>query len=116
MTRFGLISASHQSIHGSSWIYSAFFLYNGLTVMVAYCVVLCSHCLCCLFSLHLFFSMTKVIFNQHIISLFEIKFLIENKLIICALGNLHYKILREKFEPEPGFEPRTSGFLARTAW
>ena len=27
---------------------------------------------------------------------------IENKLIICALGNLHYKISREKFEPEPG--------------
>ena len=26
---------------------------------------------------------------------------------------LHYKISREKFEPEPGFEPRTSGFLAR---
>ena len=43
----------------------------------------------------------------------QIKLLIENKLIICALGNLHYKISREKFEPEPGFEPRTSGFLAR---
>ena len=39
--------------------------------------------------------------------------LIENKLIICALGNLHYKTSREKFEPEPGFEPRTSGFLAQ---
>jgi hypothetical protein len=24
-----------------------------------------------------------------------------------------YKISREKFEPEPGFEPRTSRFLAR---
>ena len=43
----------------------------------------------------------------------QIKLLIENKLIICALGNLHYKISREKFEPEPGFEPRTSGFLSR---
>ena len=32
--------------------------------------------------------------------------LIENKLIICALENLYYKISREKFEPEPGFEPR----------
>ena len=32
----------------------------------------------------------------------------ENKLIICALGNLHYQISREKFEPELGFEPRTS--------
>ena len=31
----------------------------------------------------------------------QIKLLIENKLIICALGNLHYKISREKFEPEP---------------
>jgi hypothetical protein len=30
------------------------------------------------------------------------------KLIICALGNFHYKISREKFEPESGFEPRTS--------
>ena len=42
----------------------------------------------------------------------QIKLLIENKLIICALGNLHYRISREKFEPEPGFEPQTSGFLA----
>jgi hypothetical protein len=33
--------------------------------------------------------------------------LIENKLIIYALGNLHYQIPREKFEPW------TSGFLAR---
>ena len=32
---------------------------------------------------------------------------------LFALGNLHYKISREKLEPEPGFEPRTSGFLAR---
>ena len=43
----------------------------------------------------------------------QIKLLIENKLIICALGNLHYKISGEKFESEPGFEPWTSGFLAR---
>ena len=35
--------------------------------------------------------------------LIQIELLIENKLIICALGNLHYKISREKFEPEPGF-------------
>ena len=34
------------------------------------------------------------------------KLLIENKLIICALS-------RGKIEQEPGFEPRTSGFLAR---
>ena len=40
----------------------------------------------------------------------QIKLLIENKLIICALGNLHYKISREKFEPEPGFQLRTSGY------
>ena len=35
-----------------------------------------------------------------------------------ALGNLHYQISREKFEPELGFELRTSGFLARrsTTW
>ena len=32
---------------------------------------------------------------------YRIKLLIENKLIICALGNLHYKVSREKFEPEP---------------
>ena len=48
-----------------------------------------------------------------IIIIIKIKLLIENKLIICALGNLHYKLSREKFELEPGFEPRTSGFLAR---
>ena len=47
-----------------------------------------------------------------------IKLLIEDKLIICALGNLHYQISREKFKPEPGFEPRTTEFLARgsTTW
>ena len=40
----------------------------------------------------------------------QIKLLIENKLIICALENLHYKISREKFEPEPGFvHYKTSG-------
>ena len=27
----------------------------------------------------------------------QIKLLIKNKLIICALGNLHYEISREKF-------------------
>ena len=32
---------------------------------------------------------------------FQIKLLSKNKLIICALGNLHYQISREKFEPEP---------------
>ena len=39
----------------------------------------------------------------------QIKLLIEDKLIICSFGNLHYQISREKFEPERGFEPRTSG-------
>ena len=48
-----------------------------------------------------------------IFNTFLVKLLIENRLIIRALGNLHYKISREKFEPEPGFEPQTSGFLAR---
>ena len=43
----------------------------------------------------------------------QIKLLIENKLIICALGNLHYQILREKFEPEPGFEPQVGERRAR---
>ena len=43
----------------------------------------------------------------------QINLLIENKLIICALGNLHYMTSREKFEPEQGFEPRTSGFLVQ---
>ena len=34
------------------------------------------------------------------------------------MGNLHYQISREKFEPEPGFKPQTSGFLAQrsTTW
>ena len=48
-----------------------------------------------------------------IIITIKIKLLIENKLIICAFGNLHYRISREKFEPELEFEPQTSGFLAR---
>ena len=43
--------------------------------------------------------------------LFHIKLLSENKLVICALGNLHHQISREKFEPEPGFEPGTSRSL-----
>ena len=44
----------------------------------------------------------------------QIKLLFEKKLIICALGNLHYQISREKFEPEPGFEPPgKSGFHLR---
>ena len=29
-----------------------------------------------------------------------------------AVISLYYKISKEKFEPEPGFEPRTPGFLA----
>ena len=38
--------------------------------------------------------------------------------ICTTMGILYYKISREKFEPEPGFEPRTSGLLARrsTTW
>ena len=32
----------------------------------------------------------------------QIKLLSENKVIICALGNLHYQISRETFKPEPG--------------
>ena len=43
----------------------------------------------------------------------KLKPVIENKLIICALGNLHYQLSREKYEPETGFEPWTSGLLAR---
>ena len=35
---------------------------------------------------------------------FQFNLLSENKLIICAFGNLHYQISREKFGPEPGFE------------
>ena len=32
-------------------------------------------------------------------------------LAIDTIKSLHYKISREKLEPEPGFEPRTSGDL-----
>ena len=35
---------------------------------------------------------------------FLLRLLSENKLIICALGNLYCQISREKFEPEPGFD------------
>ena len=42
----------------------------------------------------------------------QIKLLIET--IVCLPWEiLHYKISREKLEPEPGFKPRTSRFLAR---
>ena len=37
----------------------------------------------------------------------QFKLLSENKLIICALGNLHYQISREKFAPELGAGMRT---------
>ena len=36
----------------------------------------------------------------------QIKLLSENELIICAYGNIHYQISREKFKPEPGLKPR----------
>ena len=44
--------------------------------------------------------------HYHLIDVFSFNF------VISIVKN-HYKISREKFEPEPGFEPRTSGFLAR---
>ena len=58
-------------------------------------------------------SYLKLISQKIKVTIWDIPFklLIENKLIICALGNLHCKFSREKFEPEPGFEPQTSGFL-----
>ena len=43
----------------------------------------------------------------------QIKLFIENKIKILCLGKFTLSDHREKFEPEPGFEPRTSGFLAR---
>ena len=62
----------------------------------------------------IFKNMCYHFISLHVIDcLFLIKLLIVNKLIICALVNLHCQISREKFEPEPRFEPRTSGFLAR---
>ena len=38
--------------------------------------------------------------HKYLISTIGIKLLIEKKLMICALGNLHFQISREKFEPE----------------
>ena len=35
-----------------------------------------------------------------------------NTICLHIIFTLHYKVSREKLEPEPGFEPRTSGFLA----
>ena len=52
--------------------------------------------------------------EQHFNCIFQIKLLIETKPIVCLPWEiLHYEISREKLEPEPGFEPRNSGFLAR---
>ena len=46
---------------------------------------------------------------SHLQILFLIKLLIESKPIVCLPWEiLHYKISREKLEPEPGFEPRRS--------
>ena len=47
---------------------------------------------------------TAVLPCREINTKYYVKLLIENKLIICALGNLHYKISREKFEPQPVIE------------
>jgi hypothetical protein len=44
--------------------------------------------------------------HKYLISTIGIKLLIEKKLMICALGNLHFQISREKFEPGPRFESR----------
>ena len=41
--------------------------------------------------------------------MYKVGLLSENKLIICAFGNLHYQISREEFEPELGFEPEVRG-------
>ena len=35
----------------------------------------------------------------------QIKLSSGNELIICASSKLQYQIPREKFEPDPGFEP-----------
>ena len=42
----------------------------------------------------------------------------KNRNLNISVFVLRYKISREKFEPEPWFEPRTSGFLAQrsTTW
>ena len=42
-------------------------------------------------------------YNMSDTPFYQIKLLNENKLIICALRNLHYEVSREKLEPEPGF-------------
>ena len=47
------------------------------------------------------------LFLHFYISVISIKLLSENELIICALLKLQYQILRNFFEPEPGFEPGT---------
>ena len=48
-------------------------------------------------------------------SAYLFSFKLSKKLVITKIC---YKISREKFEPEPGFEPRSSRFLARrsTTW
>ena len=43
----------------------------------------------------------------------SVRMKLNTQLVYFKVGIFHYKISREKLEPEPGFEPRTSGFLAR---
>ena len=51
----------------------------------------------------------NTIINMQLIN--EINFFpMRQKNFVCFV--YYYKISREKVEPEPGFEPRTSGFLA----
>ena len=63
-----------------------------------------------------YYSVQTLLSSRLLSKILKIKMplLIETKPIVCLPWEiLHYKISREKLEPEPGFEPRTSGFLAR---
>ena len=48
--------------------------------------------------------------KEEVFSLIIVYKLVDKKLIICVLGNLHYQISRKNFEPEPRFEPRPPDF------
>ena len=51
-----------------------------------------------MYARYIFVNMFKVrVFTNDILLYTQIKLLIEDKLINCALENLHYQVLREKF-------------------
>ena len=54
-------------------------------------------------------------FKEQKDKIIQIKLLSENKLIVCAWGNLHYQISREKFEPGMSWQLNQDSSIGRAS-